>query len=61
LKTKYKIECPGCGKQAIVDIADDTRYMEFECPKCTTSFSITFKTDEENNLMSFLLARDVEG
>lgn len=56
-----EIECPGCGKKARVNLPRNTRYKDFKCPECTTPFSITFETDEKDNLMSFVLARDIEG
>lgn len=56
-----EIECPGCGKKARITLPEDIRYKDFKCPECTTSFSITFETDEKDNLMSFILAKDLEG
>ena len=58
---QHRVECPGCGKMANVTISENTRKMNFDCPKCKTRFTVTFKADEEDNLESYALAQDIEG
>ena len=57
---RREIECPGCGKKTIVAVSEDTKKMDFECPQCKTGFTLTFKTDEEDNLRHYILAEDIK-
>ncbi len=61
MKIKREIECPGCGKRAIVELTEGTRKKDFDCPQCKTIFTITFETDDEENRLSFILAKDIPG
>ena len=61
MKERKEVRCPGCGKRATVEISEETRKLEFECPQCKTPFTLTFKTDEEDNLASYVLAKDIPG
>lgn len=59
MKVKRMVACPGCGKVAHVETSDVKK--EFDCPQCATRFTVTFETDEEKNLESYLLAKDMPG
>ena len=54
------VNCPGCGCEATIKEKEVSNKAEFQCQKCETKFSITFKTDEDRNLRAYRLAEDYE-
>ena len=61
MKVKREVVCPGCGKRARVETDENTQKMWFDCPGCSTPFTVTFETDEEKNRESYILAKDIPG
>lgn len=59
MKINREVMCPGCGKRAHVETSDNK--MAFDCPECSTPFTVTFETDEEKNRESYILAKDMPG
>ena len=58
-----KISCPVCGKKAMVEVNDETRKRDFECPDCKCKFSLSFNRNLiiEEMQRSHYLAEDYPG
>ena len=57
------ISCPGCGKKAMVEVDENTRLKDFNCPSCSCRVRLVFNRNkiEDEMKQNYFLAKDYPG
>jgi len=61
-KFDYEARCPGCGQLVEKGTRRKSKKrLAFQCPKCTTKFSLTFDNDADDLRRRFEAGEDIDG